>query len=164
MLFIGIFLFVIALGVFYVLATVSYIYTGFSKPENLSFDKTFAFARKNFWRYAGLALLTIVCLIPLYMLLIIPGIIFTVFWIFSSYIFLSGNNGAWESMKQSKVLVKGKWWRVFGYGLLLSVIIIVISLVLKFVPFLGSIVSSLVITPFMILFFKNFYIDLKKNR
>ena len=163
LLFLGIFVFVIVLGIFYVWMAASYVYISFSKGGELPFDKTFAFARKNFWRYVGLTLLTIVCLIPLYILLIIPGIIFTVFWAFSSYILLSGNVRAWDSMKQSKALVKGRWWRVFGYGLLLLLIIFVISFVAGFIPFVGSIVSSLVLTPFMILFFKNFWLELKHN-
>jgi hypothetical protein len=164
LLFLGFFVFIIFSGIFYVLMSVSYIHIGLFKSEGFSFSKTFAFAKKNFWRYVRLILLTIICLIPLYILLIIPGIIFTVFWVFSSYILLTGKNTAWESMKQSKVLVKGRWWTIFGYVLLLFIMIIVTSVVLGFIPFVGNIVSSLVLTPFMVLFFKNFYLTIKSEK
>ncbi|MEK6918045.1 MAG: hypothetical protein AABW51_03790 [Nanoarchaeota archaeon] len=159
----GIFVFYLLLGIFYFLAAISYIHTGFSKMKDISFDKSFAFARKNFWRFVGLTLLTILCITPLFILLIIPGIIFWVFWAFSPYLLLSGNDGAWDSMKKSKTLVKGRWWNIFGCMLLLFIIMVVVSSVAGLIPFIGHIISSLVLTPFMILFFKNFYLDLKSG-
>lgn len=160
---IGFVIFFLALIVLYFWTSISYVQIGLSNKE-IPFRDTFAFARKNFWRYLGLTLLTIICLIPLFILLVIPGIIFLVFWTFASYILLSGNDGAWESMKKSKALVKGRWWRVFGYLLLIVVIVFVVDTILGIIPFVGSIISSLVLTPFMILFFKNFWIDLKGKK
>lgn len=160
---IGFIIFFPALIVLYFWTSISYVQIGLSNKE-IPFRDTFAFARKNFWRYLSLTLLTIICLIPLFILLVIPGIIFLVFWTFASYILLSGNDGAWESMKKSKALVKGRWWRVFGYLLLIIVIVFVVDTILGIIPFVGSIISSLVLTPFMILFFKNFWIDLKGKK
>lgn len=155
--------FCIILGVLYFWVAIAYTYIAL-EDKKLSFDAVFKYARKNFWRYVGMTLLVIICLIPLYILLVIPGIIFTVFWAsFSDYILLKENTGAWESMKRSKALVKGRWWLVFGYGLLFMVIFFVVSWVLGLLPFVGSIGSLLVLTPLLILFFKNFYLDLKKN-
>jgi hypothetical protein len=157
-------IFGIILAIFYFLAGLSYIYIGFSNKKDLSFNTVLGFAKKYFWRYVGLSLLVIVCLIPLYILLIIPGVIFTVFWAFSAYIMINEKTKIRESMKKSMVLVKGRWWKVFGYGLLFFLIYVIVSLIINLVPFIGSMISSLVLTPFLILFFKNFYLNLKLNK
>ena len=151
----------IILAIFYFLTSLSYTYIGFANKKDLSFNTVLGFARKYFWRYVGLSLLVIVCLIPLYILLIIPGIIFTVFWAFSSYIMVNEKTKIRESMKKSRALVKGRWWKVFGFGLLFLLIFVIVSAIVNIIPFIGGIISSLVLTPFLILFFKNFYLDLK---
>lgn len=52
-------------------------------------------------------------------LFIVPGAYFGVVWAFYLYaIGLSGKRGA-ESLRYSKELVRGKWWKTFGYLLLL---------------------------------------------
>lgn len=71
-------------------------------------------------------------------MIIIPGIYFSIAWGF--YLFgigLSGKKG-WDALKYSKSLVKGKWWRTFGYLWLLSIIAIlwnsVFDLICGFAP------------------------------
>lgn len=157
-------IFGIILAIFYFLTSLSYIYIGFSNKKDLSFKDVFSFAREYFWRYVGVSLLVIICLIPLYILLIIPGIIFTVFWAFSCYIMVNEKTKAWESMKKSKALVKGRWWGVFGFILLFFIFFFIASLIFGLIPFIGGVISSLVLTPFLIFFFKNFYLDLKSNK
>ncbi len=50
---------------------------------------------------------------------IVPGVYFGVVWVFYlCAIGLSGKGGA-ESLRYSKELVQGKWWKTFGYLLLL---------------------------------------------
>src|SRR3989344_6844873 len=79
---------------------------------------TFKQARKGgmtyFWRFLGLSIVLVLALFGLSLLLIIPGIIFSVYWIFSGYVLMRENTRITESMKRSKIIVKGRWWRVFG--------------------------------------------------
>ena len=152
----------IILGILYFWTNIAYTYIGLENKK-LSFSNIFKFTRKNFWRYVGLTFLVVICLIPLYILFIVPGIIFTVFWAFSGYILLKENTGIRKSMKKSRALVKGRWWHVFGYGLLFMVIFCVASFVLGLIPFFGNLISYLVLTPLLVIFFKNFYLDLKDN-
>ena len=89
-------------------------------------------------------------------------------------------------MKRSKIIVKGKWWLVFGYSLLIvlilggiyfgiSLISSVIVLPLSFlsgagifffvlfylISFIFKLIATILTTPFGILFFKNLYLELR---
>ncbi len=145
------------------LSTLAYINIGFSKNNNLPFKKAFKGGLKYFWIFLGLVIVQSLAVLGLFILLIIPGIIFLVYWIFSPYVLFSENKGIIDSMKRSKALVKGRWWRVFGNFLLLSLIIIAISILLSFIPFFGKMITYLFTTPFTIIFFKNLYLDLRTN-
>lgn len=48
------------------------------------------------------------------------------------------NQGPMASLRRSSALVRGDWWRVFGYGLVASLIVGVISFVLQQVLSMGS--------------------------
>jgi len=156
-------LFAVVFVVLTLFLNISYIYIALSKKNNLSFSEIFGVARKFFWKYLCLTIILVVFLIILYVLLIIPGIIFTVFWVFASFILIKENTSAWEAMKRSKQIVKGRWWGVFGFGLLLVIIAIIVSLIFDVIPFVGSFVSNFIMLPFAIIFLKNFYFNLKEN-
>jgi uncharacterized membrane protein len=128
----------------------------------------------------------------LYLALIIPGIIFFNI-LGSKHIYLlDKNEGILNSLKQSRKMIKGKWWKTFGYSLLLILILFVFSIaigIIKAPIFLISIIhlakntefslgflgisslidvlyktgTSLINTPLAILFFKNFYQFIKKK-
>jgi len=111
---------------------------------------------KYFWKFAGLSLLIflivlaifsplilfliiatifslsefpfLIIFIILLIILIIPIIIFTVYWTFSPYILVNENIGIWASLKRSQSIIKGKWWRVFGYLVLFGLISMAISI------------------------------------
>ena len=61
-------------------------------------------------------------LIFLSSLIIVPGIYLSVAWVFYVYAIGLSDKKGMEPMRYSKALVKGKWWRTFGYLLLLAVI------------------------------------------
>lgn len=167
--------------VLYFIMMAAYLYISIYKKPNtqMSFWQAVKGGMGFFWKYVWLVILLIILLIPLFLLLIIPGIIFVVYWTFASYVLFEGKSSAWESMKASKALVKGRWWGVFGYGLLFGLIMILINIPFWILAFLASLPGSevfillseffgslvqLITTPLMVLFFKNFYFDLKANK
>jgi len=158
LLFLIIFLVILLVIVF---AQASYFYIALSKKKNPLLREIFNNAKKYFWKYIALSIVLSFFLFFLYLALIIPGIIFSVYWIFAFYILISENKGIMDSLRRSKEIVKGRWWKVFGFLALMVLIIFGTSFILAFIPFIGQIFSSLVITPFAILFFKNFYIEMK---
>lgn len=55
-------------------------------------------------------------------LLIVPGIYLSVAWVFYLYALGLSEKRGMEALRYSRSLVRGRWWRTFGYLLLLTVI------------------------------------------
>lgn len=138
-----------------------YLHISLEKNSDVSFQEISYRSKKTFWRYLGFSIVFGVVLSLLYLLLIIPGIIFTVYWIFAALIFIQDRVGIFESMRRSKELVRGRWWKVFGYGILMIIVVMVVSIVLNLIPFIGFFLSVLIVNSFSIIFLKNFYFLLK---
>ncbi|MEK6925870.1 MAG: hypothetical protein AABW50_01185 [Nanoarchaeota archaeon] len=146
-----------------ILLSISYIHLSLSKSKNISLSECLRVSKGLFWKYLGLCIVTLLALIGLFILLIIPGIIFMVFWIFASYALINEKLGIVDSLKKSKSIVKGRWWRTFGFLILLLLIVVAFSFVIGLLPFIGSLISSIIVQPFAVLFLKNFYLDMKKK-
>lgn len=164
---------------------------GALKGKKFSYSEALKEAKKNYWRAIGYTIVVAIFLILLSLLFIIPGIIFSVYWIFSYYIFLNEKKGIIESLKASKHMVNGKWWMTLGYVILIMLVVIFISMIFSIPSFIsgfayalsggaieslssfivfqviGFIFSSagqLITTPLMILFIKNFYLSTRKSK
>lgn len=70
----------------------------------------------------GTSVLMGLCVLGLSILLIIPGIIYGVFWTFAVYTVMLYNKSGWAAMKHSRETVRGRWWRVFGYLIVFGLI------------------------------------------
>jgi hypothetical protein len=119
-------------------------------------------------------------------LLFFAGVIFCImiinYLVFSQYALIKENTRIVESMRKSWNMVKGRWWKVFGYVLLFGLVMagfsMVFSIILLPFNFLGGFLfplamigrflqyafNYLFLIPFSILFFKNFYLSLKNNK
>lgn len=98
-------------------------------------------------------------------LLIIPGIIFFVWFSFSVYAYLHEGLGGTSALKRSKQLVKGYWWAVFGrllgFSLLMFMPLLVVMglmlgqflLVLFASPELGTVVGVGIVNIILIILF-----------
>ena len=175
------------------LMSASFVYNSLYRKKEMSVRETLLGGKKYFWKYFLFSIVYFVFLALLFLLFIIPGIIFLIFWIFASYILIGENKGILESLKTSHDIVRGKWWRVFGFALLFGLIMIAISIgfsivggivniiiglphlikgatqtsfvyiLTEFVRTLANLGAGLITAPWSILFFKNFYLDLKKG-
>ncbi|MEK6927137.1 MAG: hypothetical protein AABX11_01770 [Nanoarchaeota archaeon] len=120
--------------------------------------------KSAFWRFLGRGILLFLCIIGLFLLLIVPGIIFSVYWIFAIFIWFDEPKRSFsDSLRRSKELVKGKWWNVFGCVLLFCVIEWIIMFILDFVPVL-NVVGYLFLGIFSVYFFRHMYIEYSKRR
>lgn len=90
-------------------------------------------------RYVLLQLLLGLVVLVGFILLVIPGIIFSVWYMFATLIFVIENVGGVAALKRSKQYAKGKFWGIFGRMLLLTVVILLIA-------WLGSLVDNQAIT------------------
>ena len=108
------------------------------EPVNLKNIYNLSYA-KTFWGVVISILVTLAVGLGT-LLLIIPGIIFSVWFSFSLYTFVLENKKGTEALSSSRQLVKGKFWPILwrwiapnlAYGILLLIIILIPVYILDF--------------------------------
>ncbi len=108
------------------------------KKEPIEANKIYESAFKKIPSYFLVSLLVGLITMAGLILLIIPGIIFAVWYSFAVYINIleDKNNKGWDALKSSKDLVKGRWgktfWRLILPSLLVYAIVMVVVIALMF--------------------------------
>lgn len=162
------------------------------KKSKFTYKELVENGKSKYWRFFGLALVSGIFIFLLTLLLIIPGIIFAVYWTFAAYVFFDKKEKIMPSLKQSKSIIKGRWWKTFGYILLFGLIMVAILIVAGIITIpvnliiaanilqqkqfsLGLLIASYILAliynlivsficvPLSALFFKNFYIEMKNS-
>ncbi len=94
--------------------------------------KIFEESKDYFWSYIVLVLLTLILSILWFFALVIPMLIFSVFYCLTAYAFFFEGKRDIDAVLRSYHLVRGYWWAVFGrvllFGLALWLFIVIISL------------------------------------
>jgi len=159
------------------------------KKEKFTFKNALNEGKKYYWRSIGFFIVFIIFLGLLFFSLIIPGIIFLVYWIFAYAVFIKEEREIIDSLKRSFYLVKNRWWNTFGYVFLFSLITLGISLVLsipgvildilssfdgltspgylvsfEFMNFIFSMADYFITIPLGVFFAKNMYFDYLKRK
>lgn len=133
----------IVLVVLFVAAVIVLIYFGVRaqigmyfvlKNPTMEFKPLFLSTKGIFWKFFGLSLLTGILVFLWTLLLIIPGIIFGVFYSFAVYLLIFEDTKGMNAIRGSQALVKGYWWAIFGRTMFIFLGAILISLVLS-IPF-----------------------------
>ena len=134
------------------------------------------------WSLTSLSYWTLLFSIPFTIALIVLFIGLAIYWTFSCYILLDENTKVFLSLRKSFHLVKGKWWRTFGFIILVGLIVLGVYIIigilqLLFTPLmiLGGkgviiyytitniirVIATAFISPLSIIFIKNLYLDMK---
>jgi hypothetical protein len=109
-----------------------------------------------------------------FILFIIPGIIFMVWFSVAFFVFIKEGKGGMEALKGSREYVRGKWWRIFGriafimlFSLILSLLVSLIGALFLQIPG-GDVIDGLlgvlltvVVTPISISYMYFLYRDLR---
>ena len=110
----------------------------------LSVKKTFASAWKNYWVFLLLSIVLTLIYVFGFVLLLVPGLLFMVWFAFSKFIMVEKGLGLKESLLRSKTLVKGSYWKILGRLIIFGVFVMIVQVILSIIPYgLGSIVSDL---------------------
>lgn len=111
------------------------------------------------------------------LLLIVPGIIWSFYYAFFAYVVVLRGLSGKRALDYSKAMVKGQWWRVFGYLLVINIIGFFVGLVAS-VPFcftpenqlldivsdtLIDIVSALFMAMTIVFFLNNDYLKMTRE-
>jgi len=121
------------------------------------------------------------------LILLIPSVIVVTYWSLGFYSLMESGDGVIGALQGSAQMVRGNWWRTFGYGLVFGIFAYLIILVFRYVlikliallsylfassvnTFLISgiaftlivdIITMAIIIPLAVFFFKNYYEALK---
>lgn len=143
------------------------------RNRSLSIVGAYKMAVPNFWRYLLFSIALTLLLTVAYLLLIIPGIIASVWFAFAVFVLIYENKGVRAALRQSREYVRGRWWGVFGrlLGLLIlsalfGIVLSLLSLLFDaFAPeWLTSLVvlaGNLIVAPITIGYVYSLYLDVK---
>jgi len=88
-------------------------------------------SEKYFWPYLGISLMTFIFVLLWSFLLIIPGIVFSIFYTFALYVFIFEGKRDIEAIRRSKNLVKNYFWPVLLRIALVAIVFIILFSILE---------------------------------
>jgi hypothetical protein len=134
-----------------------------SLERSIGIGRAYGFAWKRFGSMLGATFLILLALVGMSITVIgIPfAVYFGVRWSFIVQAALLEGVGPRAALSRSSAIVKGNWWRVLGIMLVVYIIASVISVVLAFIPVIGSIIGSILVTPIGITAAILLYYDLR---
>lgn len=139
--------------------TYSLILLASVENRKVALRPTFTEARPYVWRSVGISLLTFLAVVGGLLLFVIPGLIFWAWFSLSSYVLVTENLGAVDSMKRSRELVRGRVWEMWGLAWLPNLASII--------PVFGGIVNvvlSIIMVPAMALRYRQLAATSPENR
>ncbi len=122
-------------------------------------------AKTTLWQFVWLLLLLGLLVAGGSLLLVIPGVVFMIWFLFCQYILAEQGIGGLQALQKSHQLVRGHWWAVFGRFLLLLMISSAISALASRLPIIGAPLNlglTLLLTPFSTLYYYLLYKDLQR--
>ncbi len=111
-----------------------------TNPESMTFQEAFAGSKALAWPYFLVMIMMIVAVLLGFVLLIIPGIIFYVWFVMSPLVVVFEGKKGVEALKASKAYVEGHFFDVFGRYLFLIIPAIIVSIL---VAVTGSILYAI---------------------
>lgn len=120
---------------------------------------------QQLWKYAGLLLLFGLIVTGGSLLLIVPGIVFSIWFFFCQYILADEGVGGLRALERSRQLVRGHWWAIFGRCLLLFLVMLTVSMLTARLPVIGAPLNfafSLLLIPFSLSYYYQLYKDLQR--
>lgn len=147
-----------------------------NKPS-LSLNRQLSKSAKKYWSFLVANILLGIIVGAGFILLVIPGIIFAVWYFSALYIMATEDVSAMTALDNSKKLVAGRWWKVLGYlivlGLMVGIPVVIISIPINLALSIplgqqssGAIISALVtflVGPLEYIIIGLIYNDLKNS-
>lgn len=76
----------------------------------------------------GFVIVFCLVMVGLFVLLVLPGIIFGIFWVLAFTIFILEEKSIFSAMGKSFDMIRGRWWKTLGYLVVLVLVIILLML------------------------------------
>jgi len=134
---IGLGVLLVALGV--VLGILSYLATIYALRDTIKVFDAYRAALRRLFAYLWIVVLNGLMVLGGFIMGVIPGVIFSIWFIFAPFILVVEDKRGLDAILKSKELVRGEWWPVFGRIIILTVAILAITfLILLPIAFLGE--------------------------
>lgn len=128
------------------------------KEQELDFKNSLSVSWPKMWQFFWVSLLVGLAVLGGFILFVIPGIIFSVWFCLAMFVFVAEGLKGTSALKRSRQLVQGYWWPVFGRLALLGILIMLISSI----KFFGPIINIFFTAPFAVAFEYYLYEDLRR--
>ena len=146
--------------------------TSICAEKKISFIEAYRRSGKNIFPFFIVNLLLGLITLGGFFLLLIPGIIFAIWFNFSNFVLITENEKGFKSIMRSREYAKGYWWPIFGRTGLIGVIYFGVSLLIAIVtklfhldanPLISLLISLIGLIPsiFMMCYFFQIYRNLK---
>ncbi len=123
-----------------------------------------AVAGQHWKSFAWVYFLTAIITGAGFLALIVPGIIFAVWFSFSVYIFVAEGLRGRAALRQSRTLVEGQWWSIFARLLAVALFMFLVAIATGWMRVAGDIVSIFFAMPFGVIYGYLLYEDIKKSK
>ncbi len=159
-----------------ILSVVAYIGLVYALREPIGFGAAYRRGFSRFFSYIWVSILMTLIVIGGYVMGIIPGIVFSVWFVFGTFTLLLEEKRGMEAILRSKEYVRGYWWPVFGRMLLMMLAAFAIALIIgipagsfsgkpdeevNVIGALASAVMQILLTPFIVAFLYTLYEHLR---
>lgn len=156
-----------ALIIFNLWAGVSLLYAIKEREQKIGIKESFRKGWPKILSYWWISILVSLITMGGFLFLIIPGIIFAIWFSLSAYILVSEDIKGMNALFRSKQLIKGYWGKVFWRFLVMALVVVVITVPIAVIaslfdiPFISNIIG-LLIGPFSLIFGFLVYENLKQ--
>jgi uncharacterized membrane protein len=110
----------LALGTLISMGATAFFLAAHDNPD--AADLSLLWHPQPFWKYLGASILLTLVIVAGFLLLIVPGVIFALMFMFTPFIVIERALGPIEAMKESHRLTYGHKWKLLGFTLLLLLI------------------------------------------
>jgi len=139
-----------------VLSLISYVAVIYIFKDNLNIGRAYRVASQKFFPYLWIVILSSLITLGGYILAVIPGIIFSVWFILAPFILVVEDKRGLEAVLKSKEYIQGHWWAVLGRIIVLTVVLLAVSFALllpasligKEVADIVNLVLQIILLPF----------------
>ncbi len=128
------------------------------EKDTVSVKNLLAISWNNIFSYSWVMFLMGIVSLAGFLLLIIPGILFSIWFSLALYVFVFEDLKGMKALYKSKDLVKGYWWPVFGRLLFFGFFMGLIGMI----PVFGNIANIFFIMPMGVIYGYFLYDDLKR--
>ncbi|MBC8012921.1 MAG: hypothetical protein H7X74_02375 [Methyloceanibacter sp.] len=136
-----------ALGTLISMGATAFYLAAHDNPDTV--DLSALWHPRPFWKYLGVSILLTLAVVIGFLLLIVPGIIFGLMFMFATFVVIERELGPIDAMNESNRITRGHKWQLFGFVLLL--------LLINLLGLLALVVGLLVSIPVSTLAFTHAY-------